>query len=78
MTKKYKVYAGYYELFITDKTLTHTLVLVEEFDTMEQAENYVEERGDWLWIDKDLVDDCSFSLEGDDYDNHIFNAENYI
>lgn len=35
---KVKVYAGYYELYITDKEMPRPYVLLEEFDTVPDAE----------------------------------------
>lgn len=44
--RKIKVYAGYYELYITDKDMSDQFVLVAEFDTVPEAENYVDETQD--------------------------------
>lgn len=72
--KRIKVYAGYYELYITDKELKEPFILVEEFDTMAEAEDYVVNRGDWLMVDEDLVEESE-----DIYpDEHIFNAKDYM
>lgn len=76
--KKIKVYAGYYELYITDKDMSDQFVLVEEFDTVPEAENYVDETLDWLWIDRDLLDESLFSFDGDDYEIHTFDYEERI
>lgn len=75
MKQKIKVYAGYYELYITDKDMSDQFVLVAEFDTVPEAENYVDETQDWLWIDRDLLDESLFSFDGDDYEIHTFDYE---
>lgn len=78
MKKNIKVYAGYYELYITDKDMSDQFVLVAEFDTVPDAENYVDETQDWLWIDRELLDESSYSWDGDDYDEHTFDYEERI
>lgn len=76
--KKIKVYAGYYELYITDKDMSDQFVLVAEFDTVPEAENYVYDTDDWQWIDRDLLDESLFSFDGDDYEIHTFDYEERI
>ena len=76
--KKIKVYAGYYELYITDKDMSDQFVLVAEFDTVPEAENYVYDTDDWQWIDRDLLDESLFSFDGDDYEIHTFDYEELI
>lgn len=75
MKDKYKVYEGYFELFVSTKILD--LTLVNEFDTMAEAEEFCENSDYWMWIDSDLVDESQYSLVGDDYDLHVFNAKEY-
>lgn len=75
---KIKVYAGYYELYITDKDMSDQFVLVAEFDTVPEAENYVYDTDDWQWIDRDLLDESLFSFDGDDYEIHTFDYEERI
>ena len=53
-------------------------VLVAEFDTVPEAENYVYDTDDWQWIDRDLLDESSYSWDGDDYDEHTFDYEERI
>ncbi len=72
MNKKIKVYAGYYELYITDKEMDCPFGLVEEFDTVPEAENYVYDTDDWLWIDRDLIGEALCAYDGDDYEHHTF------
>lgn len=76
--KKIKVYAGYYELYITDKDMGYSYALIGEFDTVPEAEDYVEETDDWFWIDRDLLNESSYSFDGDDYENHTFDYEELV
>lgn len=76
--KKIKVYAGYYELFISDKDMSYKYILIGEFDTVPEAESYVDETDDWFWIDRDLLDESSYCWDGDDYDEHTFDYEERI
>ena len=75
----YKVYEGYYELYITRKELNSGRVyLAKEFDTMREAEDYVEYREMWLNIDRDLISESQYSWDGDDLENHIFDVECFM
>lgn len=74
----YKVYEGYYEMYITQRELNSGRVyLVAEFDTMREAEDYVKYREMWLNIDRDLISESQYDWSGDDLDNHIFDVECY-
>lgn len=73
-----KVYAGYYELYITDKEMPKPYVLVAEFDNVPDAEYYVEEVDDWMWLDRDLISQSSYIWEGDDYETHTFVLDELI
>lgn len=76
---QYKVFelAGNpYELYISDKDLGDSFILLREYKTMRGAENYVEAQGLWLNIDKDIVNDSQYNWVGDDYDAHIFDVDN--
>lgn len=75
-----KVYAGYYELYITDKEMPRPYALVAEFDNVPDAESYVEERDDWMWLDRDLIPDSSYCFEEDcdDYETHTFDLAEMI
>lgn len=70
--KKIYVYAGYYELYVTDKVMPDCFVLQGEFDSVVEAEAFAEEIGDWLWLDRDLISESSYSWENEDYDIHTF------
>jgi len=68
--KKYYLYAGYYELFISGHELKKPYVLLEEFDTMEDALDYAEENyGDTVFFTQDVID------ANPDY--VLFNDENW-
>lgn len=75
MRKEIKVYAGYYELYITDKEMPHGFTLWGEFDTVPEAEEAVEETGDWLWLDRELLDESGYNWDNEDYDTHTFDFE---
>lgn len=75
---KVKVYAGYYELYITDKEMPKTYVLLEEFDTVPDAEYFVEEADDWMWLDRDLIPQSSYEWSGDDYNDHTFDMKEML
>lgn len=70
--KRIFVYAGYYELYITDKEIKG-LTCVTEFDNVPDAENYVIEKDDYFFIDRDLLKESTFCWDGEDYDTHTFN-----
>lgn len=42
----YKVYAGYYELFVSTSTLSSPFMWQGEFDTIEEAEAFLDENFD--------------------------------
>lgn len=76
--RKIYVYAGYYELYITDKEMPNGFFFQEEFDSVADAEAYVEERGDWLWLDRDLIEESGYSWDNEDYETHTFDFEERI
>lgn len=68
-----KVYGGYYELYVTDKEMPEPwFALMAEFDNVTDAEEYVIEREDWLWLDRDLTNESGYYWDGDDYESHTF------
>lgn len=67
-----KVYAGYYELYITDKEMPRPYALVAEFDNVPDAEGYVEETEDWMCLDRDLIPYSSYCWDNEDYETHTF------
>lgn len=42
----FKVYAGYYELFVSTSTLSSPFMWQGEFDTIEEAEDFLDENFD--------------------------------
>lgn len=73
---KIKVYGGYYELYVTDKEMPGPwFALVAEFENVEEAEAYVDEREDWLWLDRDLLSESGYCWDGDDYESHTFDCK---
>lgn len=72
MGKRIKVYAGCYELYITDKEMPYGFSLCAEFETVPEAEAFVDETEDWLWIDRDLLDESGYCWDGDDFELHTF------
>ena len=76
--RKIYVYAGYYELYITDKEMPNQFFFQGEFDSVAEAEAYVEERGDWLWLDRDLIEESGYSWENEDYETHTFDFKERV
>lgn len=75
---KVKVYAGYYELFVTDKEMPRPYVLLEEFDNVPDAEYFVEEADDWMWLDRDLIPQSTYCWDNEDYDSHTFDMKEML
>lgn len=73
--RKIYVYAGYYELYITDKKMPGGFMYQAEFDSVAEAEAYVDESDDWLWLDRDLINESGYSWDGEDYEYHTFDFE---
>lgn len=75
---KYKIFAGYYEQFVTDKDLD--LVFVAEFDTIDDVEEYMNECDYTMLIDKDLFDEFCvyFGWDESREDEFVFDAEDYL
>lgn len=63
MTKIY-LYAGYYELYITDKPMTRPYVLVSWHKSVEAAERAAEKTKDSYFFQEDLLpEELNFALE---------------
>lgn len=77
---KYKVFAGYYEQFVTDKDLKEPFVLVAEFDTIAKVDEYMFECDDTVHIDRDLFDEFCvyFGWDESREDEFVFDAEDYL
>lgn len=75
---KYKIFAGYYEQFVTDKDLD--LAFVAEFDTIDDVEEYMNECDYTMLIDKDLFDEFCvyFGWDESREDEYVFYAEDYL
>lgn len=75
---KYKIFAGYYEQFVTDKDLD--LVFVAEFDTIDDVEEYMNECDYTMLIDKDLFDEFCvyFGWDESREDEFVFDAGDYL
>lgn len=72
--KKIKIYAGYHELYITDKVMPFPYGLMKEFDSVEDAEVYAMRRDDFQLLDRDLLPDsiCCIDEDSDDYNTYTF------
>lgn len=70
-----KVYAGYYELYITDKEMPRPYVLLEEFDNVPDAEEYCYEIDDYTLLDSDLMFDSQIPYDSlyEDEDYKVYN-----
>lgn len=75
---KVKVYTGYYELFVTDKEMPRPYVLLEEFDNVPDAEYFVEEADDWMWLDRGLIPQSTYCWDNEDYDSHTFDMKEML
>lgn len=76
MTRKIYLYAGYYELYITDKQLNRSYTLISTHRTVANAERAAEkfDNDAWLMVDRDLVNESMYSIlyDSDDYYLHTF------
>lgn len=54
----YKVYAGYYEIYVTDKFLKKPLTLVYEAATVSELSAYLMDIDDHILFDIDIYDGC--------------------
>ena len=70
--RKIYVYAGYYELFITSKRLAPPFMYQAEFDTVSEAEKWVDENfdteNDTIYYERSIYDEsriaeCLFDEE---------------
>lgn len=60
MEKKYYLYAGYYELFISDKPLPDSYFLQGVFSDIAQAEQLAEGYDEWINYDEDILEDSEY------------------
>lgn len=71
------VYAGYYEMFVTDKKLFKSVQPIATFDNVPDAEDFVAEANVKLWLDRDIIRDSQFVWRGDDWRQHTFNSRKF-
>lgn len=73
---KYNIYAGYYEIFVTDKSLSLPKTLQASFDSVEEVWNYIDEADEWTAIDEDIYFDMyNLILELDNPIGKVFKVE---
>lgn len=75
---KIKVYSLYMNYFITDKDMPEPYELEAIFSHVVEAEEYVDKSDKNFNIDRDLLDESSYSWEGDDYDVFTFDYKQLI
>ena len=92
MEKKYYLYAGYCELFISDKPLPDSYFPQGVFGDIAQAEQSAESYDEWINYDEDILEDTEyyrqFNLGGDvncylehlngKSDPHVFNYKKLV
>ena len=54
---KYNVYAGYYELYVTNKIMGNPRVLLLNSDCVEDVIKCIEEADEWTAVDADVYSD---------------------
>lgn len=73
---KYNVYAGYYELFVTDKELPLPCTLQATFDTSDEAWEYAEECEVSTHIDVDIYCDMfGYDIDYVDIPTNVFKVD---
>lgn len=77
MEKKFYVYETLCgECFITNKEVTKDWSAT--FKSVPDAENWVDEVGGSLYLDRDLISESQYSWVGDDYDINTMNADTWF
>lgn len=77
MEKKIYVYETLCgECFITDKEVTKDWSA--DFKSVPDAENWVDEVGGSLYLDRDVISESQYSWVGDDYDYNTMTAEDWF
>lgn len=71
--KKYKIYAGYYELYITDKDLPLPRVFQCSFNTVKEVWEYIDKADEWTAIDEDVYHEM-YGADALELDNPIGNV----
>lgn len=78
MTKIY-LYAGYYELFITDKPMNKPYALVSRHNSVEEAEQAAEQTGDGYFYQEELLpEELNFILDDEATEIHEIQGRNFV
>jgi hypothetical protein len=73
---KYNVYAGYYEIFVTDKKLLEPKKFQGSFNSVKDVCKYIEDADEWTAIDQDIYFDMyNFILELDNPIGNVFKID---
>ena len=72
------VYVGCYDMYVTDKEMPKSYALCGEFDSVPDAESFVEENDGWLCVDRDLIKESCYCWDNEDYDTHTFDYNEFI
>lgn len=73
---KYNVYAGYYEIFVTDKKLPEPKKFQGSFNSVKEVWEYIEDADEWTAIDQDIYFDMyNFILELDNPIGNVFKLD---
>lgn len=60
---KYKVYAGYYEIYVTESELDKPYVLQYEFDDPDEVLGYLAEIDDTILVEDSIADEvCNYNF----------------
>ena len=54
---KYKIYAGYYEIYVTESELNKPYMLQLETDSVDEACEYLDEIDDTILIEESIADE---------------------
>lgn len=77
MEKEFYVYeTSCGECFITDKEVSKDWAAT--FKSVRDAENWVDEVGGALYLDRDLISESQYSWVGDDYDYNTMTADDWF
>lgn len=76
------LYAGYYELWISDKVLTKPLTLISRHKTIEAAERAAErfDSDAYLAYDKDIAHLSDYAVEDNEneHNNNVHDFSQYV
>lgn len=54
---KYKIYAGYYEIYVTESELNKPYMLQLETDSIDEVREYLDEIDDTILIEESIADE---------------------